>query len=181
MVWPCQVLCEDNILTVDNERIQKSFLHGEAEETVGDVSSVYPVCPELYYVLSVLLGEHPPSQPVSGLHHPHTQSCLDQLGSSGQSHSQTSALCSGLGSSWWNNQPIRKLYETFSANERQFLEIAQLCDCAIDKVVTKLSSSYVKAKESQDCRCMFLMVSEACSHSHQYNCLFMMTWTMLKL
>ena len=95
-IRPCQLQEDNIILTVNDERIQKSFLHGEAEETVGDVSSVYPVCPELDDVLAVLLREHPPPQPVSGLQHFDTESRLDQLSSGRQSGKQTSPLRSGL-------------------------------------------------------------------------------------
>ena len=39
------------ILTVNDQRIEKSFLHSEAEETVGHVRAVDPVGPELNDVL----------------------------------------------------------------------------------------------------------------------------------
>ena len=88
------------MLTVNDERFKKSFLHGEAEETVGGVGSVYPVGPELDDIPAMLLREHPAPQPVSGLQHPDTQSGLHQLRSSRQTDRQTSALCSALGSTW---------------------------------------------------------------------------------
>ena len=40
------------ILTVNDQRIEKSFLHSEAEETVGHVRAVDPVGPELNDVLA---------------------------------------------------------------------------------------------------------------------------------